>query len=105
MSRESSDFISNNYELLKERLSAAAGEDADYFISPEDFIICPENMTAEFEKYMDNCGNLKSTQYPVMNVVINHKTDNNSYQDNFSFLKTENGFRLLNVSILNCIIK
>jgi hypothetical protein len=104
IAEESSTFVRNNFKLLKERLSMVLKPDTDYFISAEEFITFPGNMDNELEEYLDNCGDLKYTQYPLMNVVISNKSHDDLSQDNFSFLKTENGFKLLNISFSKVIM-
>lgn len=101
ISKKSVNFIEDNYALIKERISELKNDSADYFISTEDFIITPKGLEGEFDKYLDNCGNLKTSKYPLMDLVINRKTENKFSQDHFEFLKTNNGFKLLSISIRN----
>ena len=94
----SSSFINKNFELIKSRLSALMRNNADYFISIgglNPFIY----KGAEFEIYYDNCGQPKEWQYPIMTLVINHKTKNDSYQDHFEFLRTKHGYKLISLTI------
>lgn len=94
------DFIDRNYELIKTRLMALNNEKADYFITIgglNPFIY----ESAEFDVYYNNCGDAKEWQYPTVDVIINHKTKNDSYQDLFEFLKTKNGYKLISVTIRN----
>jgi hypothetical protein len=91
-------FINKNFELIKDSLSALNRKNTDYFISIgglNPFIY----EGSEFEIYYNNCGQLKERQYPVMTVVINHKTKNNSYRDHFEFLRTEQGYKLISLTI------
>ncbi len=100
----SSSFINKNFELIKTRLSALNRNNADYFISIgglNPFIY----EGAEFEIYYNNCGQPKEWQFPVMTVVINHKTKNDSYQDHFDFLRTEQGYKLISLTIRGKKIK
>jgi len=105
VSRKSDDFLKDNCDLIKERISQLTKDSVEFFISNENFVITPPGLEGEFDKYLDNCGNLKTTQYPLLDVVINHKTKNDSYQDHFEFLKTEIGFKLLLVTIRNGNLK
>lgn len=105
VSKTGKDFIDDNYDLITGRLSRLTSEKADYFISLESFIITPPELEKEFEKYFDNCGNLKITQYPLMEVVISQNNEKDSPQDHFDFLKTETGFKLLMVSTGNALLK
>jgi hypothetical protein len=71
---------------MKRRLSERDRENSDYFISVEG--LNPFIYEApEFASYFDNCRQPKEWQYPVLNVVMNHKTKNDFYQDTFEFLK------------------
>lgn len=93
-------FIDKNYDLIKNRLMALKNEKANYFITTgglNPFIYT----AAEFDVYYNNCGEAKEWQYPSMEVVINRKTENDSYQDLFEFLKTKNGYKLISVTIRN----
>jgi hypothetical protein len=97
-SEVSSTFIDRNFELIKSRLSELNKEKADYFISIDGlnpFIY----KAAEFDTYFNNCGEAKEWKYPLVNVIINHKTKSDFYQDNFEFLRTENGYKLISMTI------
>ena len=105
VSKTGKDFIEDNFDLIISSLGDLKSDSADYFISLESFVITQPELGKEFERYFDNCGNLKITQYPLMDVVINHKNGNDFYQDHFEFFKTENGFKLLMVTIRNGQLK
>jgi hypothetical protein len=94
----SSKFIHKNYELLKGKLEVLRKKNTEHFISIDGlnpFIY----KTAEFDRYYNNCDEPKEWQYPVMSVVINRKTKNDFDQDIFEFLRTENGYKLISVTI------
>ena len=98
-------FMDDNFDLINERLFKLSKDSADYFISIDDFVITPSELGSEFEKYLDNCNHLKTSQFPLMNVIINYTNGNDSYQDNFDFFKSENGFQLLTVVLRNTHLK
>ncbi len=98
-------FFDDNFDVVKERLFILNSGSADFFISIDDFVITPLELESEFEKYLDNCGHLKASQFPLMNVVINHRNGNDSYQDNFGFFKSEKGFQLLSVVVRNALLR
>ena len=98
-------FMDDNFDLIKERLSRLYKDSLDYFISIDDFVITPPELGSEFETYLDNCGHLKTSQFPLMNVVINFSNGTDFYQDNFDFFKSENGFQLLTVVIRDALLK
>lgn len=96
----SNEFINRNFELIKSKMTELNKKNSDYFISIEGlnpFIY----ETSYFDTYYNNCGEPKEWQYPVMNVIINRKTKKDSYQDNFEFLRTENGYKLISMTIKN----
>ena len=93
-----SELIDRNFELIKSRLTELSKEKADYFILIEGlnpFIY----KAPEFAAYYNNCSEPKKWKYPVMNVVINHKTESDFYQDHFEFLRTENEYKLISMTI------
>jgi len=85
-------FIERNFELIKSRLAELNKADEDYFISLDGLnpFIYEE---PEFERYLNNCGEAKEWQYPVMSIVINHKTEKDSFQDHFEFLRKEKEYK------------
>lgn len=99
VAKQSEEFVEKNYDLFLPKLLELKSGYADYFYTTEDFLIITEETIDEFDKYLDNCGQLKITQYPILNVLINHKTDDDISQDSFTFFKTENGFKLIDISI------
>jgi hypothetical protein len=95
-----SEFISRHYDLIKSRLTELNKKNLDCLISIEGlnpFIY----ETSDFDTYYNNCSEPKEWQYPVMSVILNHKTENDLYQDQFEFLRTENGYKLISVTIRN----
>jgi len=99
-SEVSGEFIDRNFELLKSRLAEMKKDKTDYFISIDG--LNPFIYEApEFETYFNNCGEAKTWQYPVMSVMINHKSERDLYQDHFEFLRTKKGYRLISVTIRN----
>ncbi len=104
ISEGSTQFINRNFRLIGERLTEIKRKNSDYFISIDGlnpFIY--EGL--EFADYFNNCGEPKEWKYPVMTIVINHNAKNDSYQDQFEFLKTENGYRLIGITIRNGTLK
>ncbi|MCR9228454.1 MAG: hypothetical protein NXH90_13630 [Flavobacteriaceae bacterium] len=92
-------FVYRNFELIKSRILHLMDNDSDYQIFVEGlnpYIYQGD----EFAKYFNNCGEAEITQYPVMNLVINTKNDaGKPVQDHLGFLKTDQGFKLIGVSI------
>lgn len=55
--------------------------------------------TNEFDMFFNNCYESLQEKYPVMNVVIDGRKRYKYVQDQFEFLRTENGYKLVGVSI------
>lgn len=53
----------------------------------------------EFVSYYDNCTDALTSKYPVINVVVDGKNKDKSVQDHFEFLRTQDGYKLVGVSI------
>ncbi|MRX37881.1 hypothetical protein GJU43_01200 [Flavobacterium sp. LC2016-23] len=91
-------FINQNYTFIKRKLQELNSTDCDYFVSTDGlnkFIF----ETIEFETYFNNCNEPKDWRYPVKNIVISPKKKTDSGQDHFEFLRTENGYKLISVSL------
>ncbi|OXA80078.1 hypothetical protein B0A65_08620 [Flavobacterium frigidimaris] len=97
-------FIDQNYKILKMKLQELNSEKTDYFISTDglnQFIF----EAKEYEEYFNNCNESKEWQYPVKNIVITSKDNEDFGQDHFEFLRTENGYKLISVSISEDTLK
>ena len=100
----SRELIHRNYDLIKSRLARLSQEKADYFISMDG--LNPLIYEAdEFDIYYNNCGEPKEWEYPVLSVIINDKTGRDLIQDNFDFLRTADGYKLISVTIKNRNLK
>jgi len=88
-------FINNNFELLRKGLLEIQQPGTGYFIG-NDGLNQFMYEGPEFEKYYNNCGEAKQWIYPVMNIVVSHS---DLAQNHFSFLRTEKGYRLIEVTM------
>lgn len=98
ISESKSKFMQQNYYLLKLKLQQLNSAKTDYFISSgglNPFIY----ESSEYNTYFNNCNESKDWQYPTMTIVINPKNKADSGQDHFEFLRTENGYKLISVSL------
>jgi len=90
-------FIERNFEILNKELSWVK-QTKDYSILVDglnQFIFNSEL----YQKYYDDCGNANTWQYPVLSLLVNHKTKNDDYQNAFDFLKTDSGYKLISITI------
>jgi hypothetical protein len=91
-------FIKLNYKLIKTKLLELKSTNSDYTVLSESlnpFIYEAD----EYDKYFNNCNQAKDWINPVKNIVISHKDKKDLTQDHFEFLKTENGYKLISISI------
>ncbi|MHC0443832.1 WG repeat-containing protein [Flavobacterium sp. 3-218] len=98
ISKSKTKFIEQNYTLLKLKLQQLNSKNTDYFISSDglnQFIYESE----EYDIYFNNCNESKDWQYPTMDIIINSKNKTDFGQDHFEFLRTQNGYRLISVSL------
>jgi len=97
-------FINDNFEILKKGLQEIINTKSDYFILKDGL-----NMFmyegSEFEKYYNNCGEAKEWIYPVMDIVISHNKKKDFSQNHYEFLRTDNGYKLICVTIRNEKVK
>ncbi len=102
ISKNSAEVIHDNFNLISKILSDMQREGMEYTISIQDHIICPDQMDSKFDQYRGNCGGLDTGHYPLMEIYIQHKGDYKT-QKSLSFLKTDEGFKLLSLSFGNAI--
>ncbi len=91
-------FIVNNYPVLETGLFEVLKPKTDYFISSDGlnrFMF----EGPEFEKFFDNCGDPKTGRYPVLEVIVTHKKRKDISQNHYEFLRTDNGYKLISVSV------
>lgn len=88
-------FIRNNFALLSKGLLEVLRPGADYTIG-RDGLNQFMYEGPEFEKYYNNCGESREWMYPVMSIVVSHSEQ---AQNNFSFLRTEKGYKLIEVTL------
>jgi hypothetical protein len=98
------DFINRNLNIVKDRLLQLTYSNVDYTIFVQG--LNPYIYESEsFTKYFNNCGEAKESKYPLMNVVINNKINEELVQDHFDFLKTDKGYELISMTIRTKKIK
>lgn len=91
-------FIDRNLALLQEKFQELKEPGTEYFISRgglNQFMF----EGPEFEPYFNNCGEAKEWLYPTMTIVISHSTKDDFTQDHLEFLRTEQGYKLICVTI------
>ncbi|MNX28004.1 hypothetical protein D3C86_580990 [compost metagenome] len=97
ISRPKAEFIKQNYKHLKSKLLELKMANSKYDIasgSLNQFIY----VANEYDQYFDNCRQAKDWINPVKIIIISPQNKNESEQDHFEFLRTENGYKLISVS-------
>ena len=91
-------YIIRNYELMKSKLLQLKNKNCNYeiFINGHNIFMYD---TLQSEGYYDNCGEPKVWKYPIMNIVISYGKGKKFVQDHFEFLRTDNGYKLISLTI------
>jgi hypothetical protein len=97
-------FIERNYELIKSKLIELNFDNCQYNIFNDGLNPFIYN-SDDFESFYNNCGESKDWIYPVKNIVITHKVNDDFLQDHFDFLRTDNGYKLISMTIRTGTIK
>ncbi len=94
-------FLRANYKILLNRLILVKNKSTDSFISLSGLnsFIWEDS---KYDKYFDDCGNPFINKYPLHTLIINHPDED--YQEQFEFLKTDEGYKLIGVNSPNIII-
>jgi len=93
-------LISVNFTVLKNGLLEILQPKTDYFISMDGLNQFMYE-GPEFEKYYNNCGESKDWIYPTMSIIISHKDKKGFSQNHYEFLRTDNGYKLISLTIRN----
>ncbi len=89
-----------NFAILKSGLLEILEPETDYWVSkdgPNPFMY----QWKEYDKYFNNCGESKDWIYPTMSIIISHGSKEDFSQNHYTFLKTDNGYKLIDVTIRN----
>jgi len=98
INKPKADFIKLNYKRIKVKLIELQSTSCNYTVFSESlnpFIY----EAAEYDQYFNNCHEAKDWISPVKNIVISPQNKNDSGQDHFQFLRTQNGYKLISISL------
>jgi hypothetical protein len=97
-------FIARNFKLIKLKLLQLNSKTCDYNIFDEG--LNPGIYESdEYRDFFNNCGESKDWIYPIKSIVINYKNKKDIEQDHFDFLRTDDGYKLISVTIRKGEIK
>ena len=91
-------FLDDNFELIKPKLLQLNSLQCDYDIFRDDgfsFMLDADI----YKDFYNDCEEYKSWMYPMMDVVISYKNKTGILQDHFEFVRTKDGYKLLNVTL------
>lgn len=98
-------FFNRNYDLVKSKLLQLNMTGCDFNIYNDRLNPYLYN-SREYDKYFNNCREPKDWIYPMKSIQISYyKEDKSLLPDRFDFLQTENGFKLISITIRNGMIK
>lgn len=93
------EFLASNFDALKQNFQSQKIAKNEYWVS----VYSLNSLMYEgeaFEKYFDNCGQGMEYKYPLITVLINDiKSETLLNQNKFDFLRTENGYKLVQANI------
>lgn len=98
IAEDKSDFIGRNLNLVKDELTRVKNSSLNNTIFLEELNSLIYN-GEDYRKYYDDCGDANKWQYPVLSLVIDHNVSNDLYQNSFDFLKTDNGYKLISLTL------
>ena len=100
-SEPSQEFINKNGDIILNRFERIYNEKVKYSISIMGYIPVPDNLRYIFKERRDNCGNLNTSKYPTFQLLVTFENEkgNISHQDQYHFIKINETFKLLSVTI------
>ncbi|TJZ54739.1 hypothetical protein FAZ15_14755 [Sphingobacterium olei] len=91
-------FIDRNFDLIQSKLMSLKDDKTDYHIFTDG--LNPYIYEWDFfTKFYNNCGEALVWRYPIKQIVISYNTETDLQQDHFDFLRTDDGYKLISVSI------
>ncbi|TDL99581.1 MAG: hypothetical protein C4K58_06735 [Flavobacteriaceae bacterium] len=97
-------LITDNFTILKNGLLEILEPKTKYFISIDGLNPFMFEDT-EFEKYFNNCEESKDWIYPTMSIIISHGDKKSFTQNHYTFLRTDDGYKLISLTIRNKKLK
>jgi hypothetical protein len=99
VSEDRDKFLSRHSKTVKEHLARIKLSSIKHSFDTYELI----NLTDDVNllKYFTNCGEGNTPRYPVMQLIIDYTLEGKDHQDSFDFLRTENGYKLINLGLSN----
>jgi len=91
-------FIDRSFDLIRSKLMSLKDDKTEYEIFTDG--LNPYIYESDFfSKFFNNCGEALVWRYPVKQIVISYNIKTDLQQDHFEFLRTDDGYKLISVSI------
>ncbi len=94
------EFIKNDFNTLKKRLTVLKNKKDEYHVDVGDLnssgINLLENLSTKYLRFSNNCYRYKSLKYPTLTYFLEMIIGDNKY---ITFLKTDDGYKLIETSI------
>lgn len=97
------DFITANFQFLIKNLLASQNSKENYFSISGLNSFMYEG--PEFSEYYNNCGEAMDWKFPVVSVIINKTQGKILQQNTIEFLRTESGYKIIEVSAQTEVLK
>jgi hypothetical protein len=97
-SEAKSSFLKRNFTTIKTTLLQLNAKDCQFTIFNQE-ISTFDYGGDEYAIFFTNCGEPKHWIYPIKNIVISYPSKEGLIQDNFEFIRTDNGYKLFSVSL------
>ncbi len=97
-SETSSSFINRNFNVVQSKLLELKNAGCNYTILTESLnkMIFESD---EYNSFFNNCNESDPRKYPVKTIVISYRQNHNVIQDRLAFLRTNKGYRLIEVTL------
>jgi hypothetical protein len=92
-------FLSKHFKIVQQHLARIRLASTKHSFDTYELI----NLTDDVNllKYFTNCGEGNRARYPVLQLIIDYSLEGKQHQDSFDFLRTENGYKLINLGLSN----
>lgn len=94
------DFLNKHSNTLIIKLNQIKMKQPKYHIFDDELIMGTQTDSV-FKNYFDDCHEYKHWLYPVKNVVVDYGNNKESKQNQFEFVRTASGYKLIYVSYIS----
>lgn len=94
-------FLKEKGNTILKRFKSLKTDIVKYSINIDNYTPITSNLKYLFEERKDNCGDLNTSKYPIINFLVNYYNKNNDFlfQDHYDFIKINNKYRLMSATV------